>query len=792
MQPKILRHSALIKLNSWIIYFSHRQDEKRRYPFGYRGFSTQYIKKRNRQGIKFIIERCLFFFLLILFFQNQSIAQSGEPIKVTKLQEKLNFDGKVDEPFWQFIPTVSLRQSVPNFNQPPTERSETRLAYDDKYLYLAGKNHLSKPEYLRGTALKRDAFDATTDYYGLVIDSYNDKENGLGFFTSPTAFRWDGTVANDAQGDSDVSIDWNTFWDVKTTTSDTMWTCEMRIPWSSLRFQTVDDKVKMGITIWWYIAAKNEIDIFPYISTSQGPSSQWKPSLMQEYIFEGIESRKPLYVAPYILGGLQQNAELDNNGNAYLIEKDPTYEAGLDVKYSITSNLTMDLTVNTDFAQVEADDQQVNLTRFSLFFPEKRLFFQERASIFNFNFDNFNRLFYSRRIGIDDDGNPIRIYGGAKLVGRAGKFDVGFLNMHADGVDDLNSENFTVFRLRKQAINQFSNIGGIFTNRTDLNGNYNSSYGLDGIFRVKGFDYLTVRMAQTFDNEQDNQLFSLDPTRLFLDWERRSTDGLIYKLSYSRSGENYNPGIGFELRGNTTNYAAKVGYGKVMGEDSKLVNWQATVDMTSFINNSTDTLETLQIAPTFIAQAKTGWFGTAILSYNREYVPEAFDLSDDIAIATGEYDFWQGTVVIGTPFQNFFSSVVGTTIGGFYGGDFVSFNFIPRWRINKHISFEGTYQFNRANFKNSNKLFTSQVGRLKAEYLFNTKLSLAAFLQYNSLEKIYSGNVRFRVNPSEGHDLYIVYNDIINGNRSREIPILPFSDNRAIVLKYTYTFQFGS
>lgn len=732
--------------------------------------------------------------LIFLFstFCFQIQAQSGPPIDAIKVPGELTFDGKVEEPFWQLIPTIPLRQHVPNFNQPPTERSELRLTYDDDYVYLSGKMYLSKPEYLRGTALKRDAFDATTDYFGLVIDSYNDKENGLGFFTSPTGFRWDGTVANDAQSNEDISIDWNTFWDVKTTSSDTMWTCEMRIPWSSLRFQNINGKVKMGITFWWYIAAKNEVDIYPYISTAFGDASQWKPSLMQEYVFGDIKPRKPLYVAPYILGGVQQNAELNAEGIDYVKDNDPTYEAGLDVKYNITSNLTMDLTVNTDFAQVEVDDQQVNLTRFSLFFPEKRLFFQERASIFNFNFDGFNRLFYSRRIGIDDDGNPIRIFGGAKLVGRAGKFDVGFLNMHADGVEDLNSENFTVFRLRKQAINPYSYIGGIFTNRTDFRGTTNTSYGLDGIFRVKGFDYFTVKMAQTFDSENNNEAFSLDPTRIFLDWERRSTNGLIYKFTYSRSGENYDPGVGFELRGNTTNLNGRFGYGKLVeDEKSKILSWQFRVDGFSFVNNTTDTLETLNISPSFRMNTKAGWFAAASVIYNHEYVPEAFDLSDDVAVEVGEYDFWQMQFFVGTPFQKFFSSIFDLTVGEFYGGQFVSLGTFPRWRVNKHLGFEGFYQFSRSNFKNENEIFIAHIGRLKAEYLFNTKVSLAAFLQYNSLGKVYSSNVRFRVNPSEGHDLYIVYNDVMNSERQREIPHLPFSDSRAIVFKYTYTFRVG-
>ena len=733
----------------------------------------------------------LLLFVFFFSFIHQTNAQNKEPIAVTKLQESLNFDGQPNEAFWDLIPIIPVRQYVPNFNQPVTEQTEIRMAYDDDYLYLSGRNHLSQPEYLRNTALKRDVFDATTDYFGFVIDSYNDKENAVAFFTGPTGFRWDGTVSNDAQTDSDVSIDWNTFWDVKTTLSDTLWTAEMRIPWSSLRFQEVDGKVKMGITVWWYIAAKNEVAIYPPISTEQGQSSQWKPSLMQEYIFEGIQPSKPLYIAPYVLGGFQQTSELNEDETAYNIDKDPKLELGLDIKYSLTSNLTMDLTANTDFAQVEADDQQVNLTRFSLFFPEKRLFFQERASVFNFNYNDFNRLFYSRRIGIDEDGNPKRIYGGAKLVGRIGKFDTGFLNMQADGVNDLSSENFTVLRLRRQVINQYTYIGGIFTNRTDFDGTYNRAYGFDGIFRLFGVDYLTARVAQTFENDLENNALSLSPTRLYLDWERRSTNGLFYKMTYSRSGEDYNPGIGFELRENTSNLFTRIGYGKLMGENAKLLNWQFLIDGAAFVNNRTDTLETLNIAPNLQMTTKNGWFGTATLSYNHEYVPESFDLSDDILIDVGEYDFWQMQLSAGTPFQRFFGTTIDLTTGGFYGGDFIAAGFSPRWRVNKHLGFEGFYQFNRVDFKERGEIFTAHVGRLKVEFLANTKVSFAAFLQYNSLDEVYLGNFRFRYNPSEGHDLYIVYNDLLNSNRQREIPNLPRSDNRAAVLKYTYTFRVG-
>jgi len=302
--------------------------------------------------------------LTLLLFCSLSfviVAQTNEPpITVVKFVEPINFDGKVDEAQWFLVPAMPKMMMQPTFGNAPSERTETRLAYDENYVYLSGRNFVSKPEYTRGTTFKRDAFSGTADYFGMVMDTYNDKENGVAFYTSPTAFRWDGTVVNDGNTNETVSIDWNTFWDVKTHITDTLWTVEIRVPWSSLRFQDEDGQVKMGITSWRYIAAKNEIAIYPVIEPKWGNMSMWKASQMQEYLFEGIYAKNPLYITPYVLTGVQQNSELNTAGDDYEKINDPTIEAGLDLKYGLTNNLALDLTINTDFAQVEADDQQVN------------------------------------------------------------------------------------------------------------------------------------------------------------------------------------------------------------------------------------------------------------------------------------------------------------------------------------------------------------------------------------------------------------------------------------------------
>ncbi|MBK8562498.1 MAG: hypothetical protein IPN76_03925 [Saprospiraceae bacterium] len=392
------------------------------------------------------------------------------------------------------------------------------------------------------------------------------------FFTTLTGLRWDGTVSNDALDfETSIGIDWNTYWDVATRTP-CGWSAEMRIPWSSLRFQEHNGEAIMGITMWWYIAAKNEQGMYPLISLNWGEMGPWKPSQMQKYRFNGLRSKKPLYLTPYALGGVQQTSLLNSDETAYRTNTDPKIEAGLDLKYSLTSNLTLDLTANTDFAQVEVDDQQVNLTRFNLFFPEKRQFFLERASIFDFQFRRRQPPFYSRRIGIND-GDPVRIYGGARVQGRIEGHDLGFLTMQtAAPADSLQSENFSVLRVRRQAFNPYSYLGFMATNRTDFDGSFNTTYGFDATVRVTQDDYLAAKWAQSYGDGLANKPFSLDPARIFLNWQKRRFDGFAYEFTYTHAGRDWVPGMGFELRKTFDGGKAAFSYGWIMGEQAKLLN----------------------------------------------------------------------------------------------------------------------------------------------------------------------------------------------------------------------------
>jgi hypothetical protein len=484
---------------------------------------------------------------LLLLFAGSVYSQS--PMVVKKFISPIIFDGMPDEAAWQSVPELTMVMLTPVAGNKPTEESVIKIAYDDEYLYMSGILNYKDPSNLRAFSKKRDYAMPTTDWFGVIIDSFNDRENAFAFWTNPNGLRTDGSVKNDCNdSNGDLSFSWNTFWDVRTKISGKGWAVEMRVPFSSLRFQVKDGKTIMGIIIVRYDVAKSEVSTFPEVSNNLS-NAFWRPSQSYRMEFSGLNPKKPVYVAPYVTAGVSRVSNLNEVGTEYDFKNSLKYDAGIDVKYGITNNMTLDLTVNTDFAQVEADDQKINLTRYSLYFPEKRTFFQEKNDVFDFNFIGDNNLFYSRRIGLYD-GNPVRILGGARMTGRVNKWDLGLLDLQTAKFDENPGTNFGVVRAKRTIFNQNSYAGGIFTSKLGSDGSYNIAYGLDGQVRVKGNDYLTVRMAQTFENDSVNKIFDKSPTRFLIFWERRNIKGLGYDFLYTWSGTRYNPGIGFELLDN--------------------------------------------------------------------------------------------------------------------------------------------------------------------------------------------------------------------------------------------------
>ncbi len=735
-------------------------------------------------------------FLLLLLAVTWHSITAQEQILIPKTDGELVFDGIPDEAFWDEVDPFPVVMFQPVYGNEPSEETEIRLCYNDQYLLLSGRLYDKDPSEIQNNTKKRDEFGGNSDGFGIIIDNFNDNENAIAFSTTPSGLRADMTIFNDAQGRIEhmpFNESWNTFWDVETVVNDKGWFVEMRIPISSIRFQDNGGKAIMGITVWRWIPHKNETIIFPAIHPKYGDFAMMKPSLTQEVIFEDIQPKKPLYIAPYALAGYSMSNDLNDDETKYINESEPTIEAGLDIKYGLTSNLTLDLTANTDFAQVEADDQQVNLTRFSLFFPEKRLFFQERSSAFSFNFGGPDDLFYSRRIGLyeneDEELLPVRIYGGLRVYGRAGKWDLGLLDMQTAPIDTVPSENFGVLRMRRQVINPYSYIGGIYTSRLGMNGAYNIAYGLDGIFRLFGDDYFDFKWAQSFETDSSNAFASMKPTRARVSWERRSREGIGYDFSFSWSGEEFNPGMGFEMRDNYYMYRIQLQYGWLPGENSKLYSHNIDASVMNFYRVEDGTLESARFGPGWNFNTKNMMQGRIMLEYNREDVDEEFEFSDDATVPVGKYEFFSARGFIMTPMSRSFYTLGQFSLGQFYDGTRISFTLTPTWNINSSIALSGMYEINRLNFKKRNQDYFGHIGQLKLLYMFSTKLSASAFVQYNSEIDAIISNFRLRYNPREGNDFYIVYNEGTNTLLDQEEPVKPRASSRTILLKYTYTFS---
>ncbi len=358
--------------------------------------------------------KTLFPSLILLLFCYYSKAQ--ERYIIPKIDAEIVFDCKPDEEIWLEIPSLPFIMHQPVYGKEPSEKTECMIFFNDDYLYVGANIYYTDISFMASVGKQRDYFSMKCDWFGIHLDSFNDNENGMAFYTNPNGLRFDATVKNDASaGLEDINISWNTFWDVSTSHDHGGWYMEMRIPVSSLRFQDEDGFVEMGLTVVRFIPKKSEVITFPPIDPKH-ENSYWKPSLAAPIELIGLRPGKPIYLTPYLIGGIQQNHFLNEAETSYEREITPKLDAGLDFKYGLTKNLTLDLTLNTDFAQVEADEQQINLTRYSIFFPEKRPFFLEKSDVFDFDLLGGNKLFYSRRIGLHE-GSVVRIIGGARVTG---------------------------------------------------------------------------------------------------------------------------------------------------------------------------------------------------------------------------------------------------------------------------------------------------------------------------------------------------------------------------------------
>lgn len=707
------------------------------------------------------------------------------PLAVPRLTGPIDLDGRVDEAAWDAIAPLPLVTHWPSFGEAPSEPTEIRIAYDDEAIYLSCRCY-APPEAVFAASFERDLFTLATDYLAIALDTFRDNENGVYFLVSPTGSRTDAAISNDAASNTDPS--WNTYWDTEATITEEGWFSEVRIPFSSLRYTPVDGRVVMGLSAFRYLGKKNELDLFPAIPPNWGFDSMVKPSEMQPVVFEGIGSGRPIYVTPYALAGMGQSFDLDPLG-ATVRTDDPVTEVGVDLKIGLTDDLTLDLTLNTDFAQVEADAPQLNLTRFSLFFPEQRQFFLERASLFDVGLGGADRLFYSRRIGLVD-GEAVRLLGGGRLVGRVGDWEVGVIDLQTGrrtvAIDDrLPSENLGVLRVRRPVLNPNSTAGAMVTSRLGEDGASNVALGVDADVRVFEQSYLSLNAVQTVDSGVEGASL-WDTARLRARLERRSYVGTSYSATVSYSGREYRPGLGFEQR---SDYVALRGELSQGWSGGPLFSRHRVEGSTlAFLRNADGSAETVESDLGWDGQFRSGASVSLGGTVTRDDVREGFSLADDAAVPAGTYTFASATASAGTPGGQPRRATVFGGGGTFYDGWRLTAGVEPVWVVSKHLALSGSYTLNRIGFPDRDQAFTAHVGRLRVRAALDTRWSLSSILQLNSAIDAGLMNLRLRYNPREGQDFYLVINEGFDTDRLRASPAQPFTTQRAVLAKYTTTF----
>ena len=538
--------------------------------------------------------RSLNFFLLlwvcVLFVPHSVNAQTERELprmSAQRISEEIRVDGILDEPVWQTVePIRQLYQIQPDQGEPATEDSEIRIMYDDQKLYFGFIFYDSEMDKVVANDMRRDSPGLRSNDYGfLLLDTYNDRRNAVFFRFTPVGGVEDTAVSNSG---GSLNQSWDIVFECRCRINEDNWTVEIAIPFSQLRFER-SDAMNWGINFGREIARKQEIDAWNEAPKTYGGLAKYRTAYFGT--LEGIEGITPsrnLELLPYVLPGASYESSTE--------ETEGVFDAGLDLKYGVTPNLTADLTFNTDFAQVEADQEQVNLTRFSLFFPEQRPFFLEGASIFDVGIPrpSFQRpppllLFYSRRIGLAD-GRAIPILGGAKMTGKIGPYGVGVLNVLTNQFEDDEMEtseedpfseprtNYSVVRVNRDILDG-STVGGIVIHKQDADA-YNNTAGVDFSYRPTreiNIQGLGARTFETADVSGNSNAFFIGG-----DWR---TNLFRVDASYTDIGEDFNPEVGYIQRtdvrrfsggGSYTPWPDKFGIREIqIGPDIDLVLTQA-------------------------------------------------------------------------------------------------------------------------------------------------------------------------------------------------------------------------
>ena len=702
-------------------------------------------------------------------------------------------DGNVrDDPAWAGVPSATgFVQTAPDEGQPASERTEVRVVFTDDTIYFGVVCYDRDPSSIIVTDSRRDSQLSNSDSFELILDTFLDQQNGFVFGTSPAGQEYDGQLVNEGEGGSGMggggqtrgagggfNLNWDGDWQVRTEVSESGWSAEFAIPFRTLRFPPGQDQT-WGVNFQRNIRRRNE-------------SAYWSPLPRQFDLFRvslagqlsNIEAPEGLWrtlqLTPYVVG------------EAFRRHDDPSASAstlgniGGDLKYGVTSGLTLDLTYNTDFAQVEVDEQQINLDRFDLFFPEKRSFFLENAGMFAvsnsggaaFNDPGQTELFFSRRIGIGPEGQAIPILGGVRLSGKVSdSVTVGFLNMQTESVEGLApANNFTVARLRQDLPNR-SSIGGLFVNRQATGAfagdkNHNRTYAVDGRlgFGQNGLISGFAAQTETPGRRGDDHAYDLGFDYNSQTWRFRGT--------FMKMGDNFNPEVGFVRRTGFRKVDGGVFYTTRPENFLKIQELRPHITFNRFWDFDRGFIETSLVHMDNFWEFNDS--SVAITSWNirKETVEFEFPISG-IPVAPGQYDWHEVNLSYNSnPSAPVFAGVFFQR-SGFFDGNLTSVG--PQIGFRRGEALNVQINWSRNNIDLPNGHVITNLASTRIAYNFSPRVFAQALLQYNDSADLWSVNLRFGWLQAANAGLFVVYNETDGLG-----DFIPTGAGRSLTLKYSH------
>lgn len=697
-------------------------------------------------------------------------AETAPPRKTAtavRITDEIVIDGRLDEPAWATaFPATDFAQRSPFRGRPASEPTEVRFLYDEDNLYIGVICFDSEPARIVVNDLDYDFNFRGSDNFEIAIDSLGSLRSAFYFRFNPAGAKSDAQIS-----DQSYNYDWDGVWDVRTSINDDGWVAEVVIPFKTLRFSRASTQV-WGINMGQKRIRLNE-DTFWF-----DPLLPIRYSLLRTSLFgtlEGLDNMSQghnLKITPFVTAGVTQVRSAAEPSGHFATTHD--YDGGLDLKYSLTPSLTLDATYRTDFAHVEVDQQQVNLTRFGLFFPEKRDFFLENSGTFSFGAGRNLVPFFSRRIGLSRDGAPIPIVGGTRVTGQVGRYDVGVLAMRTEREGSIPSNDYLVGRVKRNLFRS-SWVGALVTSRdSSVRGDYNRVYGADAYFQFyERLSFDSHILKSETPGRSGNDLAK----QLEVAWREEE---LIVAAGYNEIQRHFNPELGFVRRGNNTRYNGAFSWNPRIESSRVFRNLVFGTSVEYYESEETKQIETrAQRADVGIAFENNGSIRFAVTdTFDRLVNP--FRIRRGIAIARGDYRYLGYSARASSAPGRRISGNGNVDWGEFWDGRRMSFRGGLNLRPNLHLRIDLDYRRDHVELPAGR--FTTDLIGARLTYAFTPRAFLNGFFQYNSSTRQVSSNIRLNIIHRPLSDIFLVYNDVRDASGR--------SLQRAFVLKVTNLVDF--